>query len=257
MANPSILSDPYWSQPAEEVARRLASGPNGISPEEAAQRLRSYGPNLLRARKKATPLKLFLAQFNSPIIIILLFATLLSLILGDTLDAAIITTIILISALLSFSQEYSASNAAEKLRAQVTVKVSVERGGQTLTLPAAEVVPGDVVLLSAGSLIPADGLVLEATDFFVNQAVLTGETFPVEKKPGGVAEKPALSARTNSVFMGTNVPSGTARALIVQTGTATAFGQIAERLELRPPETEFERGIRRFGYLLTEVTCSW
>jgi Mg2+-importing ATPase len=114
-------------------------------------------------------------------------------------------------------------------------------------------VPGDVVLLSAGSLVPADGVVLEARDFFVNQAVLTGETFPVEKVPGTLAAQASLAERTNSVFMGTNVRSGSARVLIAQTGAATAFGQIAERLTLRPPETEFERGIRRFGYLLTEV----
>ena len=113
--------------------------------------------------------------------------------------------------------------------------------------------PGDVVLLSAGSLVPADGVLLEARDFYVNQAVLTGETFPVEKQPGPVAAEAGLTERTNCVFMGTNVRSGSARALIVQTGAATAFGQIAERLTLRPPETEFERGIRRFGYLLTEV----
>jgi Mg2+-importing ATPase len=104
------------------------------------------------------------------------------------------------------------------------------------------VVPGDVVLLSAGSLVPADGLLLEARDFYVNQAVLTGETFPVEKKPDPVSAHAGLTERTNCVFMGTNVRSGSARALIVRTGKATAFGQIAERLTLRPPETDFERG---------------
>ena len=122
-----------------------------------------------------------------------------------------------------------------------------------LLIPTDEIVPGDVVLLSAGSLIPADGLVIEARDFFVNQAVLTGETFPVEKMPGIVPESAGLAERTNVVFMGTNVRSGSAKVLIVQTGLQTAFGQIANRLTLRPPETEFERGIRKLGYLLTEV----
>jgi len=141
----------------------------------------------------------------------------------------------------------------EKLRAQITIKSSVLRGGQARLLPADQVTPGDVVLLSAGSLIPADGLVLEAKDFFVNQAVLTGETFPVEKKPATVAAHASLAERVNCVFMGTNANSGTARVLIVQTGRATVFGQVAERLRLRPPETEFERGIRRFGNMLTQV----
>jgi Mg2+-importing ATPase len=112
-------------------------------------------------------------------------------------------------------------------------------------------VPGDIVLLSAGSLIPADGVVLEAKDFFVNQAVLTGETFPVEKEPGIVAADAGLAERGNCVFMGTSVRSGTARVLIVQTGKATVFGQIAGKLALRPALTDFERGIQRFGYLLT------
>lgn len=128
------------------------------------------------------------------------------------------------------------------LRAQVIVKATVLRDGQPQSIPAEEVVPGDVVLLSAGSLIPADGLLLEARDFFVHEAVLTGETFPAEKKPGDVPAQASLAQRTNAVFMGTNVRSGSGRALIEKTGAATAFGQFAGRLALRPPETEFVRG---------------
>lgn len=129
----------------------------------------------------------------------------------------------------------------------------VLRDGRQQEIPAAEVVPGDIVLLSAGDLVPADGVVVEARDFFVNQAVLTGETFPAEKHPGTVPEKASLAERTNMVFMGTTVQGGSARALIVATGRRTAFGQIAHRLRVRPPETEFERGVRRLGYLLSEV----
>ena len=121
------------------------------------------------------------------------------------------------------------------------------------TVPLEEVVPGDVVLLSAGSLVPADGVVLEATDCFVSEAVLTGESFPVEKQPGASQPAAPLAERTNCVFLGTNVRSGTARCLVVATGPATEFGAIAHRLTLRPPETEFDRGIRRFGYLLTSA----
>ncbi len=254
MENTASLPYEYWSHTAEEAGAKLASGSQGLSSAEAANRLRTYGPNLLRTTKRVTPFKLFLSQFNSPIIIILLFATALSAFLQDWLDALIILVIILVSAVLSFVQEYSANNAAEKLRSQVMIKATVERDGQAQTLPAEQVVPGDVVLLSAGSLVPADGLVLEATDLFLNQAVLTGETYPVEKKPGVLPSKSSLAERTNMVFMGTSVSSGSGRALIVQTGLGTVFGQIAERLELRPPETEFERGVRHFGYLLSEIT---
>jgi Mg2+-importing ATPase len=259
----------YWSQPSESLLAALHSTPDGLSTAEVRQRLEQFGPNALEAREKATALGLFLNQFKSPIILILLFATGVSAALQDWVEALIILAIVLGSAALSFVQEYNASTAAEKLRAQVKIKATVLRDGQPRTIPVEEVVPGDVVLLSAGSLVPADGVLLEAQDFYVNQAVLTGETFPVEKRVGPsavlpqaqddssgqapVAAQASLAQRTNCVFMGTNVRSGSARALIVQTGASTAFGQIAERLTLRPPETEFERGIRRFGYLLTEV----
>ena len=108
-------------------------------------------------------------------------------------------------------------------------------------------------MLSAGNLIPADGVVLEAKDFFVNQAVLTGETFPVKKEAGVVPEAASLTERTNTVFMGTSVRSGTAKVLIAQTGAGTNYGQIADQLNLRPPETEFERGIRHFGLMLSQI----
>jgi Mg2+-importing ATPase len=139
------------------------------------------------------------------------------------------------------------------LRLQVTIKSNLLRDGKPQLLPSEQVVPGDVVLLSAGSLIPADGIVLEANDFFINQAVLTGETFPVEKKPGIVPATASLAERTNVVFMGTSVRSGTAQVLIVLTGESTVFGQIAEKLTLRPAQTDFEHGVQKFGYLLTEV----
>jgi Mg2+-importing ATPase len=244
---------PYWSQTPERLLALVHSTPDGLTTTEARRRLEESGPNALLVKEKATPLRLFLNQFRSPIVLILLFATGVSGVLQDWVDALIILAIVLGSAALSFWQEYNANTATEKLRARVTIKANVLRDGQARPIPAEEVVPGDVVLLAAGSLIPADGILLGARDFYVNQAVLTGEAFPVEKKPGPVAAHASLAERTNSIFMGTNVRSGSARALIVQTGKATAFGQIAERLNLRPPETEFERGIRRFGYLLTEV----
>ncbi len=169
------------------------------------------------------------------------------------MDAIIILLIVLGSALLSFYQELNANNAAEKLKEQISFKSNVVRDGKIAEISTEDIVPGDVVILSAGSLIPADGLVIEAHDFFVNQAVLTGETFPVEKMVGIIPEGAGVAARTNVVFMGTNVSSGNAKALIVETGLQTAFGQIADSLTLRPPETEFERGIRKLGYLLSEV----
>ncbi|OQA46065.1 MAG: Magnesium-transporting ATPase, P-type 1 [Chloroflexi bacterium ADurb.Bin325] len=248
-----MTAGPFWAEPADAVLRSVNSTAAGLSSEAAQAALGRVGPNRIRAEARVTRLGLFLDQFKSPIVLILIAATIVSAFLQDWADAIIILLIVLGSALLSFSQEYNAHNAAEKLKGQIAFKAEVLRDGKTVALPTAEIVPGDVVLLSAGSLIPADGLVLEARDFFVNQAVLTGETFPVEKQPGVVPADAGLAARTNVVFMGTNVRSGSARALIVQTGAQTAFGQIAGRLALRPPETEFQHGVRRLGYLLTEV----
>jgi len=244
---------PFWSMPIDVIAGRVNSSENGLSQDGAGEVLERVGPNRIQSKERVTALGIFLNQFKSPIVLILIFATVISAFVKDWADAVIILLIVLGSALLSFFQEYNANNAAERLREKVSLKSDVLRDGKPVSIPTEEVVPGDVVLLSAGSLIPADGLVLEAKDFFVNQAVLTGETFPVEKKPGVVAENAGLPDRTNVVFIGTNVRSGSAKVLIVETGLRTAFGQIADTLTLRPPENEFQRGIKKLGYLLTEV----
>ena len=243
----------YWSRPVADVLAELGGTPGGLNTSEAQARLERVGPNALAPRRRATALTTFLHQFGSPLVLILIFAAVVAAIAGEWTDAVIVIVIVVASAALTFFQEHTASNAVEALRAQVTIKATVVRDGRPQLVPAEHVVPGDLALLSAGSLIPADGVVLEARDFFVNQAVLTGETFPVEKKPGPVPAHAGLSDRVNCVFMGTSARTGTARALIVHTGAGTAFGQIAERLTLRPPETEFEHGIRRFGNLLTQI----
>ena len=190
----------------------------------------------MNAQPRATALGLFLNQFKSPLVLILIFAAAVSAFVREWLDAAIVLAVVLGSAMLGFVQEYRAGNAVEKLRSQVTVKSSVLRDGQPRALPSEEVVPGDVVLLSAGSLIPADGVVLEANDFFVNQAVLTGETFPVEKKagPGAGGGQPgrAHQLRLHGHQRAQRHGPGADRA---DRAADTVFGQIADRLSLRPP----------------------
>ncbi len=254
MAEPSPVTKQYWSQPLEGLMAALDTSPAGLSDAKAEDGLERYGPNLLKPKENETPLKLLLRQFQSPIVLLLLFATVLSAILKDWADALIIAAIVIGSALLSFWQENNATSAIQKLRQQITLKATALRQGQPQSIPAESVVPGDVVLLSAGSLIPADGVIFDEKDFFVNQAVLTGETFPVEKQSGVAPAQASLVERTNTVFMGTNVRSGSAKLLVVQTGLNTVFGQLAGRLAVRPPETEFEHGIRHLGYLLAEVT---
>jgi P-type Mg2+ transporter len=247
------LPNTYWSQPIDALLADLRSSPAGLSAADSRARLAQVGPNVLDARRRVTTLSLLLGQVKSPLMLILVFAAAVSAVVHEWVDAAVILIVVFGSAVLSFVQEYRATTAVEKLRARVTVNAMVLRDGQLRRIPAQVVVPGDVIHLSAGSLIPADGVLLDAKDCFVNQAALTGEPFPVEKQPGAMAADASLPERTNCVFMGTSVRSGTARALVVQTGTSTVFGQIAERLTLRLPETEFERGIRHFGSLLTQI----
>lgn len=243
----------YWSTPPDQLFVDLTTAPSGLSQADAESRLKRYGPNSIDATGKSSVFGLFFSQFQSPLVLILVFAAIVSAFAGEWPDALIVIAIVLGSTTLGFWQEFRASGAVEKLRSHVTIKSRVVRDGQTRELLSRDLVPGDVVLLSAGSLIPADGLVLIANDLFVSQAVLTGEVYPVEKKPQLVDAQASLMERVNCVFMGTSVRSGTATVLIVQTGKATAFGQIAERLKLRPNETEFERGVHHFGYLLTRV----
>ena len=243
----------YWSKTPEQLLSSQQSTVSGLKEREALQRLDQVGLNSIKAKQSSSALGLFVNQFKSPLVLILIFAAIVSLIVGEWTDAIIVLAVVIGSTMLGFVQEYRASNAVEKLRTQVTIRSNVLRDGKPQMLASDQLVPGDVVLLSAGSLIPADGVVLEANDFFVNQAVLTGETFPVEKTAGTLPAKASLAERTNCVFMGTITTSGTAQVLIVLTGKATVFGQIAQRLSLRPAETEFERGIRRFGTLLTQI----
>src|SRR5512136_1120485 len=244
----------FWSVPPFELLQQLQTTPQGLTSDEVQQRLLRYGSNLLKAKKKSDALTLLLAQFKSPIILILIFAAGLSFFLRDPIDAVIILVIVLVSGFLGFWQERGAVNAVEKLLAIVQIKATVVRNGDSKEVPIEEVVPGDMVVMKAGDAIPGDCLLLESKDLFVDEATLTGETYPVEKSIGILPPETPLSQRTNSLFMGTHVVSGSAKAVVIRTGKETEFGKVSERLKLRPPETEFERGVRRFGYFLMEVT---
>jgi Mg2+-importing ATPase len=188
------------------------------------------------------------------LILLLLFAALLSFFLGQRTDSMIITTILLVSGLLGFFQEKKAAKAVEKLLSLVKIKAMVLREGKTNEISVEGIVPGDIVIFNAGDVIPADCRILEAQDFFVDEATLTGETMAAEKTPSILPIETALSKRTNALFMGTHVISGNAKALVVCTGKATEFGKISEKLTEKPPETAFEMGIKKFGYFLMVVT---
>jgi Mg2+-importing ATPase len=246
--------DVFWTNTPDELFRRLDTHADGLTAAEAGQRLRVYGPNRLRASKRTDALTLLVAQFKSPLILILLAAVGLSFFFNESIDAWIIIAIVVLSSLLGFWQEKRAADAVKSLLSIVKMEATVLRDGRETNVPVEEVVPGDVCLLNAGDIIPADAALLESKDLFVDEAALTGESFPAEKDVGVVAAETVLMKRTNSLFMGTHVISGSARALITLTGAAPQFGKVSEDLRLPPAETEFEHGVRRFGYLLTKVT---
>jgi Mg2+-importing ATPase len=247
-------SEPFWSLPAGDVLRSLATGPQGLGSAEAKARLARTGPNRLQAERRTTPLGLLARQFASPMVLMLAFAAVLSIALRSAHDAVIILIILLASGLLGFWQEWGAADAMRKLLSLVAVRTTVLREGREQEVPLEEVVPGDIVLLSAGALVPADALILESKDLFVDEAALTGESAPAEKQPGTAPADAPLARRTPALFLGTHVVSGTARAVVVRTGRDTELGQVSSRLAVRPPEPAFERGIQHFGYLLMRVT---
>jgi len=250
----SRLDVPFWSLTPGDLLRLLESSEHGLPGEEAQARLVRCGPNVLRPRRRAGMAALFFSQFTSPIILILVFAACLAFFLGQHTDAVIILVIVVGSGLLGFWQERGAVGAVEALLARVQIKATVLRDGKEVEISVEEIVPGDLALLTAGDLIPGDCRILESKDLYVDEAALTGETFPAEKSACCLPDETPLGRRTNSLFLGTHVVSGTARAIVVQTGAGTVFSQVSRHMALGRPETEFERGVRRFGYFLLEVT---
>jgi Mg2+-importing ATPase len=237
-----------------DLLAELHTRETGLDEGEVIAHRAPVGLNVLRTHAERAWVIEFLAHFQNPLVLVLLAASGIAAFLGDMRSFAVISVIVLLSVVLDFVQEFRAGRAAERLRDTVALRATVLRGGRPREVPADELVPGDIVLLGAGDLVPADGCLLEARDLFVNQALLTGESYPVEKRAGETALGTDLQGAPNVVLMGTSVISGTARVIIVQTGMRTALGQIAHTLAVRPPPTAFERGTQAFGVLILRLT---
>src|SRR5690349_14950940 len=192
------LRSAFWSTSVTEMLQYLETAREGLTSAEAGQRLARYGSNLLRPQKRLDRITLLLAQFKSPLILILLFATGLSFFLHDPVNASIILIIVLVSGLLGFWQEHSATNAVQKLLAIVQIKAAVLRDGVAQEIPIEQIVPGDIVILNAGDIVPGDCLIQESKDLFIDEATLTGETYPVEKSVGVLAAETPMGQRTNA-----------------------------------------------------------
>jgi Mg2+-importing ATPase len=236
----------------------------GLTTEEAARRLSEYGPNEPVVSQRLSALSQFLHLFANPLVIILLVASVISIALGQGVDAGIIVSMILLGVAINFWQSYRSDQAAERLRASVTPTATARRDGRWQEVPIRSVVPGDVVRLSAGDLVPADARLIDSRDLSVQQSMLTGESLPCDKHASPAGQSGSAEAHTldggpeasHLVFLGTSVVSGTGTALVLATGPKTEFGEIARRLGARPSETEFERGLRRFSLLILRTTIA-
>jgi Mg2+-importing ATPase len=246
----------FWQSDLETLQATLHSDAAGLDQAEAARRKLVHGPNVLRPRRERAIALQFLSRFGNPLVILLLAAATISGFTGDVGSFVIIALVVVLSVTLDFVQEYRAGRAAERLRQSVALRATVMRGGRPVETTADEIVPGDVVLIKPGGLVPADGLVIEARDLFVNQALLTGEPYPVEKHADAIAGQAldlSAAAASNAVFMGTSVISGTASMLVCRTGAATSLGGISDSLAAKPPATAFESGIHNFGLLILRL----
>ena len=242
------------AEPAlSELFARLGSSSAGLTTAEADARAIRYGSNEPAAARHGGPLREFLRFCANPLVLILLVASATSAFLGEIVNASIIAAMVLMSVALNFIQAYRSQRAAERLREQVAPTATVLRDGKWIEAPRRNLVPGDVVRLSAGDLVPGDARLIESRDLHVHEAALTGESVPAEKSAVATGIGSAGVLPFNMVYLGTSVVSGAATALIVATGRATAFGDIIERLAVRPPETEFDRGTRQFGILIVET----
>jgi Mg2+-importing ATPase len=243
-----------WALGIEQALAGAAGTERGLSSAEAAARLATRGPNELAPPPRFEALRELLRYFANPLVLILLVASVVSAAFGQVASAVIVALMLILSVTLNFTQAYRSQRAARRLRRQVGQTATVLRDGLEREIPVREVVVGDVVHLKAGDLVPADGRLLSARDLFLNEALLTGESLPREKQatpgplpPGGLGDA------VTGVFRGTSVVSGLGAAVVVATGGATEFGRVAAGLVGRPPETEFERGTRKFGFLILQV----
>jgi len=237
--------------PVEEALQRLGVTENGLSDEQVETAREEHGSNILSHRKEAGIVMELLQRCRNPLVIQLLVICVVSLLMGDVRAATVVGAMVLLSVVLAYVQEHRSSKAVEKLNAMVQTNSLVMRGGKEYDIPIAEIVPGEIVILQAGALIPADLRLISAKDFFVSQSSLTGESMPVEKhaEPADVTGRGVIELQ-NACFQGSNVVSGTARGLVVNTGSRTHFGSIAEKLSGQRAQTSFDKGIAGFTWLM-------
>jgi calcium-translocating P-type ATPase len=235
----------------QNLVQTLGTDSEGLSEEEARSRLERHGPNELEEEEPIRPMAVLLHQFASPLIYILIFAAVVTLLIRDYIDAAVIVAVLVLNAVIGFTQEYKAENASRALRKMVSPQARVMRGGRVRTVPSRELVPGDVVLLESGDRIPADLRLVETHSLAVEEAALTGESVPATKASAPMPEATQLADRINMAFAGTSVTSGRGRGFVVATGAHTEIGKIATTVrEEIDRKTPLQRRMDRLANLI-------
>lgn len=246
-----ILDFDYVGSTGEFLFEKLKTSPRGLTEEEAKNRLEEYGFNEPAKKKKRTILLQIFSKFLNPLVVVLLIIAGFSLFFGETINAILVILMAVTSVFLSFIQEYRAGREADRLSEMVRATATVYRNGRLKEVRMREIVPGDIVDLFAGDMIPADLRIISCKDLFINQATLTGESFPVEKTAEQIKPKNNSAVElTNIAFMGSSVVSGTALGLVIRTGLATQFGELSRKLATRVVESSFDKGIRQFTWLM-------
>jgi len=260
---------PWHARSAEEVLEGLGVSREGLSTQEAVERLKKYGPNEIKEAKRRTALQMFLGEFKDVFILLLIAATIFSAIIGyyemlqggefmeSFADVITISAIVVLCATTGFVQEYRAEKAVEALKKLAAPKARVIRDGKEIIIPASEVVPGDVLALEAGDQVPADAYLIEAIELKANEAVLTGESTPVEKELTVLKEDASVSERRNMVFSATHIVYGRGKAVAVATGMNTEFGKIAEMVQTaEEEETPLQKKLDRFASKIAKVVVA-
>jgi len=245
----------YYNLSIPETIKSLKSSEKGLTENEVKQRLEKDGLNEIEKRKRITPFQIFVRQFTSFIVLILLAAVGISLLVGERLDAIVISIIIILNGMFGFTQEYKAEKAIESLRKLTALKAKVIRNGKEIEIDSKELVPGDIVLLETGSKVPADARLIQIAALQVDEASLTGESVPSKKIIEPLKENTPVTDQENMVFMGTIVTKGRAKAIVTNTGMNTEIGKIAEMVqEVEEKLIPLQEKLKQFGKWLGVVT---
>jgi Ca2+-transporting ATPase len=248
------MSERWYCLTTEEVLKELDSGHAGLTGDEAEARLLRYRQNLLQGRKKTSPLLVFLQQFLSPLIYVLLAAAIVSMIAGHFVDAWVVFGVLLLNAVIGFMQETRAEKAMEALIRMAAPQARVRRNGSVKMVPARDIVPGDILILETGDKVAADARLTESSNLKVNEATLTGESMPVDKYTRPFACDLPIAEQKNMLFMGTTVTYGRATAVVVRTGMQTEMGRIASGIqESKPAPTPLQRSINKLSRYLIYI----